>query len=149
MPAEIELNKINLWAIKHLWMNPIIIAIVACLLAIPLVSAAGDFTTATYSILILIIIAGFTITFIKSLGHIIQLELDMMDLAWTYSTFFAVLMFHYLQITYLADATIQNIMEWLIDIGIWTHLIIPTIGFFLTLTIGSYMQRRVKGIDYG
>lgn len=109
---------------------------------------AGDFVIALYSIIYLAIIGGFTYTFIVALGKVVRLEFDLKDLSISMGIYFMLIGFAYLQTTYLIDATIGGILEVLIDVGVWTNCVLPAIFFIITLTMGSYMERRVKGVDY-
>ena len=129
--------------------NWVIFLAVAFILALGNVSAvAGDFTIATYSIVYLGILGGFTYLWLNSMGHGVNLDFDITDLSINLGAYFVLIGFNYLQLTYLADANIQSLLEILIKVGVWTNCVLPFIYLILTFTIGSWIKKRVKGVDY-
>lgn len=102
-----------------------------------------------FIILFLIVLLIATYLIIYSFGHGLSLDFDIMDLAWNYGIFFVLVGMKLLQDNYLGNTNIDNFLTWGIDIGIFVAIILPTIYFILTLTVGSIMKKRIRGVDFG
>lgn len=102
-----------------------------------------------FIILFLIVLLITTYLIIYSFGHGLSLDFDIMDLAWNYGIFFVLVGMKILQDNYLGNVNIDNFLTWGIDIGIFAAVILPTIYFILTLTVGSIMKKRIRGVDFG
>jgi len=101
-----------------------------------------------FSIGYILFLFGFIFLFIYSLGHAVQVDFDLKDLAINFGSYFGFVIFYFLSGKYFAESLTQELGSWALDIGAITFIILPTIYFILTLTIGSWMNRRVKGVDY-
>jgi len=101
-----------------------------------------------FSLLFLILLGSMSYMIITSIGHAVSLDFDIKDLAINYGIFFAVVGYYYLQNIYFMDIFVSGFMEWVIYIGVLTNLFLPTIYFIITLTIGSWLAKRVKGVDF-
>jgi len=108
----------------------------------------ADISIIFFSLIFFIIIAGFTYLIIYSLGRVVELNFDVRDLAINYGLFFIIAADNYLSDVYLSNIQVNNILTLLTQIGAWTNIVLPTLYFILTLTIGSWINRRVKGIDF-
>jgi hypothetical protein len=103
----------------------------------------------TLFILFFIILLLFTTyVIIYSIGHAVKLDFDVIDLAWNYGVFFILVGLKIAEEAYLGNVAIENYLGWTINIGIWVLMILPTIYFILTLTIGTILSKRIKGVDY-
>lgn len=96
----------------------------------------------------IIILFGSTYTIISGIGHAINLDFDIIDLSFNYGLFFSLVGLRIAQDSYLGNIAITNIINWAVNIGIFVLMVLPTIYFILTLTIGSILSKRVKGVDY-
>lgn len=102
----------------------------------------------TIFFIIFIIIIFFTCYLVVySIGHAIGLDFDIIDAAWNYGLFFVLVVFNNLHSNYVGDLLIESYLDWAVSISVWVNLILPTIYFILTLTVGSWMSKRVKGVD--
>jgi hypothetical protein len=101
-----------------------------------------------FIILFLLLLGFMTYLIIYSFGHALSLDFDIIDLAWNYGGFFVILGMSLFEKTYLGNSDIQNFLNVVIDVGIFTSIVAPTIYFILTLTIGTWMKKRVKGVDF-
>ena len=81
---------------------------------------------------------------ILSLGHFASLDLDVVDLAKTIGVYFALLGLYQLSIYYLGNPNIKSFLLIAIRIGGFTHLIIPLIGFLISVTIGSLKKKKAN-----
>lgn len=102
-----------------------------------------------FSILFLLIIIGVTYVIITSIGHAVTLDFDIKDLSMNYGIYFGLVGTYMLYNNYIADPTITNLLLIFVKVGVATNIFLPTIYFILTLTIGSWLQQRVRGVDYG
>jgi len=98
--------------------------------------------------LFIFILLFMTYLIIYSLGHVVKLDFDILDLAWNYGIFFAMVALLMFQNFYLGNPDIENFLKLFVNIGIFTSIVLPTIYFILTLTIGTWMQKRIKGVDF-
>jgi hypothetical protein len=101
-----------------------------------------------FSIIFLILLGTITWILIYSLGHAISLDFDIKDLATNYGIYFAMVGFYLITNTYFNNTDISNLLNIFVKVGIATNIVLPTIYFFLTLSIGSWLARRVKGVDF-
>jgi len=111
-------------------------------------SPKGDSVIILFIILFLIIVGGFTYMFIISLGHGVNLDFDVKDLAINIGLYFCLIIVYYLQALYVTNQTIDDLLLILVKVGVWTNCVLPMIYFILTLTVGSWIKKRVKGVDY-
>jgi len=99
-----------------------------------------------FSIIFLIIFGFMLYEMILCFGHFASLDLDVIDLAKIFGTYFALLGVYLISITYLGSPMIENWLLLFIKIGAFTHLLIPMTGFFISITVGSL---RKKQVDFG
>lgn len=102
-----------------------------------------------FSVLFIIILATITYIFINSLGHAVKLDFDIIDLAFNYGAYFALVGIYLLTDIYLVNTKITDLLSIFVKVGVATNIVLPTIYFFLTLSIGSWMKQRVQGVDFG
>jgi hypothetical protein len=100
-----------------------------------------------FSIILIILFGFMTYVIIYSIGHSISLDFDIIDVAYNWGLFFAVVVVQLLQKQYLGNLAIDSLLDWMIYIGIFVMVFLPLVYFILTLTIGTWMSRRVKGVD--
>ena len=110
--------------------------------------APSGIVITTFFIIFIIILLFTTFMVFYSLGHAVKLDFDIIDLAINYGIFFALVGVKIGENSYLGSVEIGNYLNWAINIGIWLLVILPTIYFILTLTIGSILSKRIKGVDY-
>lgn len=101
-----------------------------------------------FSILLLVIAVFSAYLIIYSLGHVITLDFDIIDLALNLGAYIGLVIVFILERFYVGNIQLETYLELALQIGAVTNLVLPFIYFVLTLTMGSYMQKRVKGVDY-
>jgi hypothetical protein len=99
-----------------------------------------------FSIIFLVIFGFMLYEMILCFGHFASLDLDVIDLAKIWGTYFALLGVYLISITYLGNPMIEDWILLFIKIGAFTHLLIPMTGFFISITVGSL---RKKKVDFG
>jgi len=99
--------------------------------------------------LIFIAIFGFgLIYFLKSLVHVIQLDLDLIDCAIMIATYLSMWMFYYFSFEYLGNAFVNNILEMAISIGAVTHVILPLVGFAVSFIMTNLKAKQKARVTY-
>lgn len=99
-----------------------------------------------FSLIFLIVLGGMLYQFILCFGHFASLDLDIVDLAKTMGLYFALLGLYFLSLYYLGNQTVEKFLLLGIQIGGFTHVIIPLVGFLISITIGSLKKKK---IDFG
>lgn len=102
----------------------------------------------TFVVLFLFVLLFMIYLIIYSLGHVVNLDFDIIDLAWNYGIFFVVVAMLMFQNFYLGNPEVESFLTLVVKIGAVTTLFLPTVYFILTLTIGTWMKQRVKGVDF-
>jgi hypothetical protein len=98
------------------------------------------------SFILILVFAGYTI--IYSLGHAFKLDFDMKDLAINLGAYAGVAGLYMFSIYYLGNAQMESILLLCLQIGAVTHVFLPALYFILNITVGSYMEKRIKGVDF-
>lgn len=71
--------------------------------------------------------------FVYALGHAIKQDFDLMDLGFCFGIYFAILGIYYLQQTYLGMPLMNNILNILVYVGAFTHVLFASIFFFISM----------------
>lgn len=99
-----------------------------------------------FSLSFLVIMGFLVYELIVGLGHFVSLDLDAVDLAKSLGTYFALLALYQLSVSYLGNPGIDRALLVLVSVGGFTHVIVPIVGFIVSITVGSL---RKKNVDYG
>lgn len=92
-----------------------------------------------FSLVFLALLGAMTYLMIYSIGHIIRMDLDMVDLALNYGGYFMLYGLAVLQAEYLGQATISWIINLAIDIGVYTNILVPSFAFII-----SFIRRAMN-----
>ena len=106
----------------------------------------GGIVIVFFSIALILILGFMLYELILSFGHFASLDLDVIDVAKSLGIYFALLGLYMLGAHYLGNPDFNSYMLIFIIIGGFTHILIPVIGFFLSIMIGSL---RKKKVDFG
>jgi hypothetical protein len=99
--------------------------------------------------LIFIAIFGFgLIYFLKSLAHLAQLDMDLIDCAIMVATYISMWMFYYFSFEYLGNEFINNILEIMISVGAVTHVFLPLVGFLVSFIMTNLKFKQKARITY-
>jgi len=101
-----------------------------------------------FVVLFILLLFLLTYLIIYSIGHAVTLDFDIIDAAWNLGGFFALLGLSIAERAYLGNPDVDSFLNWAIGIGAFTNVFLPVIYFILTLTVGSWMSKRVKGVDF-
>jgi len=99
--------------------------------------------------LIFVLFIGFSITyFIISLGHVIELDMDLRDATIMISTYLAMWTFYYVSYEYLGNALMNDILETAISVGAVTHVFLPLVGFMISFIMTNLKFKQKARITY-
>jgi len=99
--------------------------------------------------LIFILFIAFGLTyFIISLGHVIQLDMDLIDTTVMISTYLAMWVFYYVSFEYLGNAVFNSILEIAISVGAVTHVFLPIVGFMVSFIMTNLKFKQKARITY-
>lgn len=93
-------------------------------------------------ILFIILFSGFIIYLFVVIGHFATMDVDVMDVAFSFCLYFAILTMYGLNLTYVGSQLIDSILDWTIYVGAITHIFLPLIAFILSLTIGNLRYKK-------
>jgi len=109
---------------------------------------ADGITIVVYTIIFILIFGFGVIYFLKSLTHVLDLNMDLIDTAIMMVTYLGMWMFYYFSSEYLGNAFINNILEIIIDIGWITHIFFPLIGFALSFIMTNLKFKKKQAVTY-
>jgi hypothetical protein len=101
-----------------------------------------------FSLFFIGIVSFGLIYFIISLGHLIQLDMDLIDTTIMISNYLGLWIFYYISFEYLGNAVINNILELAISIGAVTHVFLPLIGFLVSFIMTNLKFKQKARITY-
>lgn len=89
------------------------------------------------------ILFGLTYTLIHMIGHVFTLDYDLLDTAFSIGIYFSILGLDLLQRIYLGSPELRDWFTLFINVGLYTHLIIPLISLFFVLTAGQFIKKKI------
>lgn len=75
----------------------------------------------------------FVLLFVYSMGHAIKKDFDIVDLGIDFGIYFALVGLYILQQEYIGNLLIDNILNILIYVGAFTHILFSSIFFFVSM----------------
>jgi len=94
-----------------------------------------------------LIIMGFLIyELIVGIGHFASLDLDIVDVAKSIGIYFALIALYELGQFYLGNPDFSNWIVIFMKVGAFTNVIVPLVGFTISITVGSLKK---KTLDFG
>jgi len=109
---------------------------------------AEGITVVVYTLIFILFIAFGITYFIISLGHTIQLEMDLIDLTVMISTYLAMWVFYYFSFEYLGNQFINEIMGLSISVGAITHVFLPFVAFMISFIMTNLRFKQKARITY-
>jgi len=109
---------------------------------------ADGITIVVFTIIFMLIFFFGLLGFFKALEHVVNLEMDLLDTLWLMRTYFVMWIFYYLSIKYLGNAFINDILSLAITIGAFTHLLLPLIGFAVSMIMTNLKFKRKARVTY-
>jgi hypothetical protein len=109
---------------------------------------AGDnFLVFSAIIFILFIVFGI-FYFLKALAHVIEFNMDILDVAIMMGTYFGLFTFHYFTQSYLQVEMVNSLLETAITIGAYTHVFLPIVGFLISFIMTNLKFKQKARITY-
>lgn len=101
-----------------------------------------------FTILFIALMIFGIIYFIVSLGHVMQLDMDLLDTTIMISSYLGMWTFYYISSEYLGNAVINNLLEIAIDVGAVTHVFLPLVGFAVSFIMTNLKFKQKARITY-
>jgi len=86
-----------------------------------------------FGLILILILAGSVVMIVKAMGHIVDRDFDLMDVAKMWGLFFALLGINQLAIYYLGSREINDWLSLFINLYAFPMVIVPLIAFFLSI----------------
>jgi len=109
---------------------------------------ADGIVVVVYTILFILFIAFGITYFIISLGHVIQLDMDLKDMTVMISTYLGMWVFYYVSCEYLGNALINDLLETAISVGAVTHVFLPIVGFMVSFIMINLRFKQKQKVTY-
>lgn len=95
-----------------------------------------------FSVLLLFVLSYSVVMIVKAVGHMIDKDFDLMDVAVMWGMFFGLLGLNQLAIIYLGNVDVNNWLDLFVNIYAFPMVIVPVIAFFLSLFNVSKEKKR-------
>lgn len=103
----------------------------------------------TFFIIAFLLVLVFLVwTFVYSLGHAMKKDFDIVDLAFDFGIYFALVGLYLLQQQYVGNPVMDNILYVLFYVGGFTHIFLSSIFFFISMFKAS-MERSQQQMSGG
>ena len=101
-----------------------------------------------FVILFLVVFFFGLLYFFKALGHVLELNMDIIDTVVLVGTYLTVFFFYYFSMEYLGNAMINDILEIVVTVGAFTHVLLPLIGFLVSFIMTNLKFKKKSRITY-
>jgi hypothetical protein len=105
---------------------------------------AGGVVTSLFVIAFIFILIYLIIFLFYGIGHIVELNIGLEDVAYNLGGYFALLGLYMLEKFYLGNLDIEGFLVLFIFIGAITNVFIPLFGFVITLIVGSIKRKKME-----
>ncbi len=95
--------------------------------------------------LISVVLTGYMALY--TIGHMLTLDFDILDLAMDWGIYFGIVAVYFLQNYYLGNEGIDKWLLLLVSVGGMFLILIPIIAFILSITIGSLQKKGIQNIQ--
>lgn len=104
-------------------------------------SSAPGSVVVLFSILFLlsIVLVGFMTLY--TIGHLLSLDFDIVDLSFDWGIYFGIIALYYLESFYLGNTAMNSWLILLIEIGSVVLILVPIVAFILSVTIGTLKNK--------
>ncbi len=96
-----------------------------------------------FSMVFLIILFYSVFMMVNMLAHVFTLDYDAIDMALTLGGYVAMLGVNMLERIYLMNPNLENWLDLFIQVGLWTHVILPIMSFIFVLTVGQFIKTKL------
>jgi hypothetical protein len=102
---------------------------------------AGGGVIVLFSIFFIILVFITCYLAIYTIGHLMKLDFDLIDLAFDWGVFFAIIAMYFLEQFYLGNPGMEGYLLWFISIGGLMLVLVPIIAFILSITVGTLSKK--------
>jgi hypothetical protein len=102
----------------------------------------GDNINIVFSILFLLILGFLIYTTVNCLIHFFKVDMDILDLLLIWVSYIVIWGFYTLGLYYWGNDMALGIIQIFLDVGIYTHLMVPVFAFFISLIAGGYKRKK-------
>jgi hypothetical protein len=93
-------------------------------------------------IIVFLVLIGLTFYLVLySIGHLVNADFDIIDLAYDWGLFFMILALYFLENFYLGNQAIETYLLWFIGAGGILLVLLPLIAFILSIVNGSFSKQ--------
>jgi hypothetical protein len=96
-----------------------------------------------FSMLFIFAMFFLTYTIIDMLGSVFTLDYSVYDMARSVGAYFSLLAVRSLEINYLGNPEIHGWIDLFVQIGLWTHVILPVFSFVFLLIVGQWIKKKL------
>lgn len=89
-----------------------------------------------FSIAFIIIMILLVAQLIISVGHIMRLDFDVVDLSKSLGIYFGLFALYMLEKVYMGSANMETFLVIFLSVGGFTHVLVPIIAFIISITVG-------------
>lgn len=97
-----------------------------------------------FSILFMILVFLTCYLAIYTIGHLMKLDFDIIDLAFDWGLFFAIVVMYFLEQFYMGNPGVESYLLWFIAVGGVMLVLVPIIAFILSITIGTLNNKGLS-----
>jgi len=96
-------------------------------------------------VIIFLVLVGMTCWLaIYTLGHLMSLDFDLIDLAFDWGLYFVIITLYFLEQFYLGNTVIEEYLVWFMSIGGILLVLVPIIALVLSMTIGTLNKKKLS-----
>ena len=95
-----------------------------------------------FSIAFIIIMILIVAQLIISVGHIMRLDFDVVDLSKSLGIYFGLFALYMLEKVYMGSANMETFLVIFLSVGGFTHVLVPIIAFIISITVGSLKKGK-------
>lgn len=92
----------------------------------------------------LLVLLFMTYLLLSSIGHLMEKNFDILDLAWDYGIYFVLIGLYIFEEVYIGNSTIHSILEVLVIVGAFTHMVAATIFFIISMIWAGMQKTKQK-----
>ena len=86
--------------------------------------------------------------FLKSLSHVIEFNMDLIDTATMIGIYLSMWLFYYFAREYMGNLIINNLLEMAISVGAVTHVFLPLVGFAVSFIMTHLQAKKKSQVTY-
>jgi hypothetical protein len=97
-----------------------------------------------FSILFLLALAFLIFTTVNCIIHFMKTDMDIIDLIIIWTSYFIIWAFYFLGLSYWGNDTALEIIKIFLDVGVYSHIMVPFFAFMTSLIVGGFKRRKAE-----